>query len=148
MVSFRGETAEVILAPTTSLAMARRKLKALPTGGATPLADGLMKAWRLIKTERLKDPGIRPLMVLLSDGEANVPYDAGRKLSEVQDELLAIAKRIARDKISSISIDTRPLREPSENMRRIADALGGRYEHIGRLKAGGMVRMVAGFQHV
>ncbi len=145
MVTFREETAEVILQPTSSLTLARKSLKALPTGGATPFADGMMKAWRVIKTERLKDPGIRPLLVILSDGEANVPYDPNQRLTEVMNELFLIVERIGRDNISAITIDTGPLRNRSATMRRVSETLQGAYYHISQLKADGMVRVVADF---
>ena len=145
MVTFREESAEVILQPTSSLTLARQSLKALPTGGATPFADGLMKGWRVIKTERLKDPGVRPLLVILSDGEANVPYDSRRRLSEVMDELFMLAGRIGRDNISSIAIDTGPLRKRTDTMRSLSEALHGAYYHISQLKTDGMVRVVADF---
>ncbi len=145
LVVFREESATLVLPPTTSLALAQRQLKSLPTGGATPFADGLMKAWQLIRTERLKDPESRPLLVVLSDGEANVPYDPACPASEVQSELLAIGSRIGRDRIASLVIDTRPLSSPAPEMRRLAEALGGTYEHISRLRTGGMVRAVVGF---
>lgn len=145
MVAFREEAAEVILQPTSSLTLAHRSLKALPTGGATPFADGLMKAWRMTKTEHLKDPGIRPLLVILSDGEANVCYDAKRRLTEVMEELFVIAGRIGKDNIASIAIDTGSLRKQSQTMRNLSQALGGSYHHISRLKAGGMVRLVTDF---
>ena len=145
MVVFRDEAAEVVLPPTSSLSLARRHLSSLPTGGATPFADGLMKAWQLIRVERLKDPGIRPLMVSLSDGEANVPYDSRRRLSEVQEELLLVAGKIGSDDIDSIAVDTRPLHKPNATMRQLSEILGGQYHHISRLKTDGMVRMVADF---
>jgi magnesium chelatase subunit D len=145
LVAFRDEWADVVLQPTSSLPLARQQLKALPTGGATPFADGLMKAWRLVKTERLKDPGVRPLLVILSDGEANVPYDPKLRLREVMTELFLIAERIGSDNISSIAIDTRPLHQPNESMRKISQLLGGTYHHIGNLKTAGMVRAVAEF---
>lgn len=145
LVAFRDECADVVLQPTSSLPLARQQLRALPTGGATPFSDGLMKAWRMVKTERLKDPGIRPLLVILSDGEANVPYDSNLRLTEVMAELFLIAERIGRDNVSSISIDTRPLHQPKETMRKLSQLLGGTYHHIGRLKTDGMVRAVAAF---
>lgn len=42
-------------------------------GGATPFADGLLKAWQLIRAARAKSPGLRPVLVIISDGQANVP---------------------------------------------------------------------------
>jgi Mg-chelatase subunit ChlD len=104
-----------------------------------------MKAWQLIRTERLKDPESRPLLVILSDGEANVPYDPACPAGKVQAELLAIGGRIGRDRIASLVIDTRPLSSPAPEMRTLAETMGGTYEHISRLTAGGMVRAVVGF---
>ncbi len=145
MVSFRDDAAEVILQPTSSLSLAQKSLKALPTGGATPFADGLMKGWRLIKTERLKDKAIRPLLVILSDGEANVPYDRNLSLGEVMQELLLISDGICREGISSLVIDTRSLRKPSPAMHDIAAALGGSYHHIYTLKTSGVLRAIVDF---
>ncbi len=143
MVAFMKKSAEVVLHPTTSLEMARNRLQSLPTGGATPFADGLMKAWRLVKNERLKDPHIRPLLVVISDGEANVPYDAGNNLTRVMPELEQIARRIAQDHIHAVVIDTKPQKERSGDMDRIARALGGSCHHIDRLKANNVVAFVA-----
>ncbi len=145
LVVFREESATLVLPPTTSLALAQRQLKSLPTGGATPFADGLLKAWQLIRTERIKDPESRPLLVILSDGEANVPHDPACPAGEVMGELLGIGTRIGRDRIASLVIDTRPLSSPAPEMRQLAEALGGTYEHISRLRAGGMVRAVVDF---
>lgn len=145
MVAFRDESADVVLPPTSSLPLARKHLKTMATGGATPFGDGLMKAWRMVKTERIKDPGIRPLLVILSDGEANVPYDPRRRLPEVMEELYLIAGRIGRDSISTIAIDTRPIHKPTDIMKKIAQQLGGSYHHISQLKTDGMVRAVARF---
>jgi magnesium chelatase subunit D len=44
MVAFRHQSAHVVLSPTASLSMARKRLKSLATGGATPFAHGLMAA--------------------------------------------------------------------------------------------------------
>ena len=41
LVAFRGRGAEVALAPTRSMARARRALASLPGGGGTPIANGL-----------------------------------------------------------------------------------------------------------
>src|SRR5262249_48066319 len=47
------------------------------TGGRTPLAEGLVRAHRLLAAERLRDPKRRPLVVVLTDGRATVPLRAG-----------------------------------------------------------------------
>ncbi|HUQ58658.1 putative cobaltochelatase [Lentzea sp.] len=70
VVTFRGNQAEVALPPTTSVDAAATRLKKMRTGGRTPLADGLLKAHRVLEIERLRDPRKRPLVVLLTDGRA------------------------------------------------------------------------------
>lgn len=141
-ISFREESAELILQPTSSLALAQRCLKSLPVGGTTPFADGLMKGWQLIKTERLKDPEISPLLVLLSDGETNVSYDRDLPQSEVLDELMLIGESIKKDNISSLVIETRPLRDPSPVMHSLSAAIGGRYHHISSFRRGDLLQAV------
>ncbi len=145
LVAFRDESAELVLQPTSSISLARSRLKALPTGGATPLADGLIKAWWIVKTERIKDPQIKPLLVILSDGEANVPHDPGLKYREVEEELLRTAQRIGKERIHSIVIDTKRSWEKPGEMLRVAQALEGVYHHINRIKARDVIEFVTAF---
>jgi len=117
LIAFGGPTASLILPPTLSFARAESALRQLPAGGATPFADSLMQAWRLIRSERLKDPGIRPALVVISDGEANVPLVAG---AEPLEELEALAGKIAHDRIPAIFIDVAAPGKGSAAMQRIA----------------------------
>jgi magnesium chelatase subunit D len=70
MVTFRGSRAEVALPPTFSVEAAAARLAALPTGGRTPLAAGLLRAHEVLRAERIRDPRRRPLLVLVTDGRA------------------------------------------------------------------------------
>src|SRR4029453_19429499 len=47
MLTFRGDSAEVVLPPTASVELARTRLAELPTGGGTPLAEGITAALSL-----------------------------------------------------------------------------------------------------
>jgi magnesium chelatase subunit D len=144
MVAFGGRSARIVLPPTTSLALAQRQLGSLPTGGATPFAHGLMTAWQMIRSERFKDPAVEPLMVVLSDGEANVPYAGDRPGSDVMPELHGIAGRMGRDHIHAICIDTLPRWETAHPMHDIARSLGGAYHHVDRLGAAMVVEAIDG----
>ena len=75
LVSFRGETAQILLPPTSSVELASSRLQGLPTGGRTPLAAGIEKAAEVLKREYLRDGERRPLLVLLTDGRATAGSD-------------------------------------------------------------------------
>ncbi|MEV8597769.1 putative cobaltochelatase [Streptomyces sp. NPDC052012] len=70
LVTFRGSAAEVALPPTSSVDAAAARLEALPTGGRTPLAAGLLRAHEVLRVERLRDPARRALVVVVTDGRA------------------------------------------------------------------------------
>ncbi|MEU1895933.1 putative cobaltochelatase [Streptomyces pristinaespiralis] len=70
LITFRGKGAELALPPTSSVDAAAARLESLPTGGRTPLAQGLLKAQDVLRVERLRDPSRRPLMVVVTDGRA------------------------------------------------------------------------------
>lgn len=76
LITFRGRTAELALPPTSSVDAAAARLESLPTGGRTPLAEGLLKAHGTLRTERLRDPSRRPLLVVVTDGRATGAGDA------------------------------------------------------------------------
>jgi magnesium chelatase subunit D len=90
LIGFRGDGAEVLLAPTSSVEVARNRLGALYTGGTTPLAEGLRMAIDLA-TGRRSSPQV-PLVVLLTDGRATGAPDAFDRALAVA----ATAKRLRR----------------------------------------------------
>jgi magnesium chelatase subunit D len=73
MITFRGSSARLLLPPTSSVEAGAARLAALPTGGRTPLAAGLLRAHELLRGEQLRDPQRRPLLVLVTDGRASGP---------------------------------------------------------------------------
>ncbi len=73
LIAFRGTSAQTLVPPTRSAALAYRRLRTLPAGGRTPLADGLRAAGDLIATNARRDPHARAHLVLISDARANVP---------------------------------------------------------------------------
>jgi magnesium chelatase subunit D len=72
VVAFRGAAAELLLAPTRSVERAEQALRALPAGGRTPLAHALVAALECLQRARQAHPERPALLVLLSDGKANV----------------------------------------------------------------------------
>jgi magnesium chelatase subunit D len=78
LVTFRGADAEVTLPPTSSVELAVARLEKLPTGGRTPLAAGLMRSARVLRTEKLRDPRRRPLLIVVTDGRHTAGADPVR----------------------------------------------------------------------
>jgi len=69
LVAFRGDTAEVLLRPTSSVEVAKARLGAARTGGRTPLASGIREALA-VATAPARAATHRPLLVLITDGRA------------------------------------------------------------------------------
>jgi magnesium chelatase subunit D len=82
VLAFRGRGAELLLPPTRSLVRAKRCLAGLPGGGGTPLAAAIDAAAAL--ADAVARRGDTPVIVLLTDGRANVALDGtgGRARAE------------------------------------------------------------------
>jgi magnesium chelatase subunit D len=76
LVTFRGSGAELALPPTSSVDIAATRLADLPTGGRTPLAEGLLRVADVLRVEAVRDPRRRPLLVVVTDGRATAGPDA------------------------------------------------------------------------
>ncbi|SHK15385.1 magnesium chelatase subunit D [Geosporobacter subterraneus DSM 17957] len=129
MIAFRKNGAEVLLDITRSVNLAQKRLKELPTGGKTPLASGLYKAYELLRAAKRKDPNIFPLLVLLSDGRANVSLNGEDAVKEAFDA----AKCIASEGIKSLVIDTECGRIRFGLASEISSHLGATYHKIDNL---------------
>src|SRR5437763_1657646 len=102
LVAFSGRNARVALRRTSSVDLAERRLERLNIGGTTPLTHGLMTALKLIKTERLRDPRVYPLLVLISDGRGNISLFGEEPLLEAQ----RTASQIKQEGIRAMVIDS------------------------------------------
>ena len=87
LITFRGAEATLALPPTSSIDTAARRLQDLPSGGRTPLAEGLLCAAETLRLERIRDPRRRPLLVLVTDGRATHGADAVARSRLVADQL-------------------------------------------------------------
>ena len=123
LIAFRGDSAEVLLPPTRSLVLAKRRLAALPGGGGTPIAAALDACFSLACNVRRK--GTIPTLVLLTDGQANIARDGTAGRERAREDALQAARAIRAAEISALLIDTSP--RPREAARTLADTLNARY---------------------
>jgi magnesium chelatase subunit D len=70
VIAFRDAAASILVAPGAPLEQAAAALRELPTGGRTPLADGLEAATVLIRRERMREPDRGSIALVLTDGRA------------------------------------------------------------------------------
>lgn len=123
LIAFRKEGAEVLLPPTRSLTRARRALSALPGGGGTPLAAGLIAARKMAEAARKR--GQTPTIALLTDGKGNVMLDGSASRTGAKAEMQDVAKGIAALGLNCIVIDISP--RPRPEATELAAALRGKY---------------------
>ena len=67
LISMQGNQARVHNHPSTNHRIVCRNLAGLTIQGETPLGDGLMKALEMVRQEKLRKPGARAIVILLSD---------------------------------------------------------------------------------
>ena len=120
VVAFRGQEAQLLLAPTRSVDLAERNLRELPTGGRTPLPHALQMALDVVERAKVASVSGAPLLVLMTDGKANVALaDSGDPWRESLD----LAEVLAERRIPSLVIDTESGYTRFGRAARLAEAL-------------------------
>ena len=102
---------------------AKRSLAELPGGGGTPLAAGFDAA--AVLADAVRRRGDSAVVVILSDGRANVARDGGpgRPRAEADARLAAAALRACGAAIVFVDTST----QPHPLARELAGLMGGRY---------------------
>jgi magnesium chelatase subunit D len=143
VLAFRGQTAELILPPTRSLARAKRSLAGLPGGGGTPLANAIDAA--MLLADQLRKKGETPIVVLLTDGKGNIARDGRPGRAQAATDALAAATEMRLRGFSTLLVDTSP--QTQEAAKNLAKAMGAQYlalPYAGANSLNQAVRAVAG----
>jgi len=127
LVSCSGRRAEVVLPFTSAVVTAKRKLEKIEYGGTTPLASGLAAGLSLLKREQEKEPSATPILVLITDGSANVPLEVA---GDAAAEALEVAGDLKRAFVHLLVVDVGA--DGSELAEKISSAAGGRYAKTSR----------------
>jgi len=152
LIYYKGKDAVVLQQPTTNLNMAVGKLRKIETSDFTPMAIGLLRAWRLLRLEKQRNKDVVPMLIIISDGIVNValtqPHSASSRqsyMSEAQADVIDMARILKRDDIRVIVINTSHRRQeipgevfrkltsprewytPTELMLELAEITGGSY---------------------
>ncbi|OWS70997.1 hypothetical protein CBI31_01795 [Polynucleobacter campilacus] len=123
VMSFRGSTAELILAPTRSLVKAKRALSGLPGGGGTPLSRAIDESFEVASASMRK--GLSPALVFLTDGRANIAKDGSPGRPKAMEDAQQSARAAAYYSFKSLWIDTSP--QARDEGKAMAALLGSMY---------------------
>jgi Mg-chelatase subunit ChlI/Mg-chelatase subunit ChlD len=155
IVALKDTGAVVVQHPITNLRVVANKLLDLRVSGFTPLAAGMLKAWEVLKEAERRDPSTVPVMVIITDGSANVPLKRSLETGEVRqidevriivreyedlavNDVISVSKMIKRERIHTIVVNTNPHIYGRETYgflvtRIIASNANGSHHSIGRL---------------
>ncbi len=127
LVTYAGRSAKVILPFTSSVELARKHIEHIPFGSTTPLASGLKLGMEVLTSENKREPSAIPILVLVTDGTANMPLEVS---GNIEREIANICRLLKQD-IKVLVVDI------SENgsalAEKIAYACEGRYYHPSRI---------------
>lgn len=135
LITFRGQRAEILAPPTNSVELAERCLRRMPTGGRTPLAAGLELAHQTLHTHLQRDSSLTPLLVLVTDGRANV----GRS-----NQLRQAATSLAQAEVAALVLDSESGFVRLGAAREIAAWLGADYLPLDDMRSEVISRRVRG----
>lgn len=168
MVTFNGNKARVILPPTSDKEKAGKMLEQMSVGGRTPLAKGLCVANEALKKYSLKMKNEILLLIVISDGKANIIMKPSEKLKEARNqvinhyhstgecnlpslhdiisshalnEAMEVAEETRQHGIKSVVVDTSSTKG-KDRMKKLSASLGGLYYKMDDLRAEGLVDIV------
>lgn len=138
MIAFRRQAAELLLPITRSVDMAQKCLAQMPTGGKTPLADGLSKALLILSLLNKRDKEMEPVLILLTDGRANAVAEGDDPIASA----LKMAEKIREAKITALVIDTESGFIKLGLAKKIAAAMGASYYTLQNLSKDDIIHIV------
>jgi len=155
IVALKDMGAVVVQHPITNLRVVAKKLIDLKVSGYTPLAAGILKAWEVLKEEKRRNPSIIPIMVIITDGSANVPLRRSLETGEVRQieetcvilreyeelavrDVMSVSKLVKQEGIHTIVVNTNPHLYGRETYgflvtKAIAHITRGSHHEIGKL---------------
>jgi len=150
LIPFQGDFADVLLPPTKSIAMAKKRLEQMPCGGGSPLAHALQQATLTgLNAQKTGDVG-KVVVVCISDGRANVPLcvsvgeefdpdadedskDGKPSRGYLKEEVMACAKQLGvLPGFNLLCIDTENKFISTGIAKDIANAAAGKYHQIAK----------------
>jgi len=158
IVALKETEAIVVQHPITNLRVVANKLLGLRISGFTPLAAGMLKAWEVLKEAKRRDRSTIPVMVIITDGSANVPLKRSLEAGEIRTydtvgiavrkyedlavkDTISVSKMVRKEGIYTVVVNTNPHLYGRETYgyqvtQTIASITNGGHHIVGRLTRG------------
>ena len=137
LIAFRRDRAEMLLSMTRSVELAEKQLRDLPTGGRTPLAEGLACALQTLR-ELERKGSEKTVLVLITDGRTNTVRDGDDGVQRA----LRAAEEIADTQALTLVLDTERSVPRVGLAPELARHMNARYYTLERLSAEGVLEIV------
>ena len=138
LITFQKDSAEIVVPPTHSVALAERYMKNMKVGGKTPLAEGLKKADEVIRKARHRyEPG-NIVLILLSDCDANVSLTG----NDPMEEALSAAGLIASEECRAVVINSDQMTFGQGHANTLAKRMNAACWLISDFNAGHLIKAV------
>jgi magnesium chelatase subunit D len=125
IVAFKEMGAVVVQYPTTNLKMVASKLLRLRLSGFTPLAAGMSKALQVLRDSKRIDLSTIPAMVVVTDGDANVPLRRDLRTGESREfglmdtafykfedeaikDVISVCELVKKENVHTVVVNTLP----------------------------------------
>ncbi len=157
IVALKGTGAIVVQHPITNLRVVANKLLRLGVSGFTPLAAGMLKAREVLKEAKRRDRSTIPVMIIATDGNANVPLTRSLETGEIRtfdpldlaffkyedlavEDVVSASKMIKREGIFTVVVNTNPVIAGWEASgylvtKMIASITNGAHHEVGRVRS-------------
>jgi Mg-chelatase subunit ChlD len=147
--------AVVVQHPITNLRVVANKLLKLHISGFTPLAAGMLKAWEVLEDAKRRDRSTIPVMVVVTDGNANIPLKKSLQTGEVRtfdpldaaffkyedlavNDVVSVCEMIKKEGIYTVVVNTNPVLAGWQSSgllvtKMIAKITNGSHHEVGRI---------------
>ncbi|MCK4320127.1 VWA domain-containing protein, partial [Candidatus Bathyarchaeota archaeon] len=158
IVALKETGAIVVQHPITNLRVVANKLLRLRISGHTPLAAGMLKALEVLKEAKRRDRSAIPIMVIITDGSANVPLKRSLETGEIREfdmvrialrefedmavrDVMSVSRVIRKQRIYTVVVNTNPHMYGRETYgltvtRQIVSVTSGSHHEVGRFAHG------------
>jgi len=134
LIVFQGYDAIVLQYPTVNLPAVVDKLSFVQSDSWTPLASGLQKGLEVLKTEVKRNKDIVPVLVVLTDGGANVPmsqnappaFHNSQYYNQLEQEIEEISGKLREEQIFTVVLWPENAKMRGPRHQRIAEAIAKR----------------------